>query len=146
MEWVEMVQNGSNSLDWRLKALVRPRNRNNSPLLSPTLGFFPRFKNQNIFELIKEIRIWNLSHRPKELSESAGKSLLLCRLVGPEQCVPAFSQGFIFVAVRGAGNCYEAYSAGARHETYCLDDSRKARIFSSSVIWFTVLLRASFSL
>ena len=141
VEWIEMGRNGSNLLDWRLKALVRPRNRNNSPLLSPTLGFFPRFINQNIFELIKEIRIWNLSHRPKELGESASKRLLLRRLVGPEQCVPAFSQGFIFVLIRGAGNCYEA-----RHETYCLDDSRKARIFSSSVIWFTVLFRASFSL
>ena len=88
----------SNSLDRRLKTLVGPRHCNNSPLLSPTLQIylnvciiFPIFLFFQVFFASRY-----LSHRPKQLCHSAGQCFFLCRLAGPEKCVPAFLEGFIF--------------------------------------------------
>ena len=106
----------------------------------------------NKSKLVSNTKLY-VSHRPEQLSESTGKRVLLRRLVGSEKSVPG-----ILKRIHVTGGCElrslfrmkpkvrHKKSRRKKTETYCLEDSRKALIFSSSVIWLTVLLRASFSL
>ena len=133
--------------------MVGPWNSNNCSLLPPTLEFKSNFQIDfpNKSKLVSNTKVY-VSHRPEQLSESTGKRVLLRRLVGPEKSVPG-----ILKRIHLTGGCelrslfrmkpkVRPKNLAEKTETYSLEDSRKALIFSSSVIWLTVLLRASFSL